>query len=37
MNHNTYCFWLMISLALGNQPSIEECRQLNAFLKNQNS
>ena len=32
----TYCFWLILSTALGNQLSLDECHLLNAFLRKQN-
>lgn len=36
MNHKTYCFWLILSTAMGNQLSLDECHLLNAFLRKQN-
>lgn len=32
MKKNTYCFWLMASIAMGNKPTVEECRTLNGFM-----
>lgn len=32
MKNNTYCFWLIASTAMGNKPTLEECRILNDFM-----